>query len=211
METCFNFPVTTAAEPEHTLGQTTLARSQAERRRRVLAATFELAADGGFDAVQMRDVAAAADVALGTVYRYFSSKERLLLEAMAEQQSDLRAYIETHPLAEATAADRVMSVLRRSNRTLRRYPDVTAAMVRAFGSAQAENADIVQRVTELMTAIITRAVQGAERHAPTDREVRVARILMQVWLSSLNGWVCGVDGPERVDEDLDAAARLLLT
>ena len=64
----------------------------------MLAATFELAADGGFDAVQMRDVAAAADVALGTVYRYFSSKERLLLEAMAEQQSDLRAYIETHPL-----------------------------------------------------------------------------------------------------------------
>ena len=63
---------------------------------------------------------------------------------------------------------------------------------------------------ELMTAIITRAVQGTERHEPTAREVRVARILMQVWLSSLNGWVCGVDGPERVDEDLDAAARLLL-
>jgi AcrR family transcriptional regulator len=211
METCFNFPVTTAADPERTLSQSTLARSQAERRRRVLAATFELAADGGFDAVQMRDVAAAADVALGTVYRYFSSKERLLLEAMAEQQSDLRAYIETHPLADETPADRVMSVLRRSNRSLRRYPDVTAAMVRAFGSAQTENADIVQRVTELMTAIITRAVQGTERHEPTAREVRVARILMQVWLSSLNGWVCGVDGPERVDEDLEAAARLLLS
>ena len=161
----FQFPGDgTARKPP----ESTLARSQAERRRRVLAATFELAADGGFDAVQMRDVAAAADVALGTVYRYFSSKERLLLEAMAEQQSDLRAYIETHPLAGDDAADRVMSVLRRSNRSLRRYPDVTAAMVRAFGSAQAENADIVQRVTELMTAIITRAVQGSER-ARADR------------------------------------------
>src|SRR3954467_3849537 len=125
-----------------------LAKSQAARRRRVLDATLRLAADGGFEAVQMRDVASAADVALGTVYRYFSSKERLLLEAMAEQQADLRAYIETHPLVEATPADRVMNVLRRSNRTLRRYPDVTAAMVRAFGSAQAENADIVRRVTE---------------------------------------------------------------
>ena len=41
--------------------------------------------------------------------------------------------------------------------------------------------------------------------------MRIARILMQVWLSSLNGWVCGVDPPERVDEDLDAAARLLLS
>ena len=54
-------------------------------------------------------------------------------------------------------------------------------------------------------------MQGAERHAPTDRELRIARILMQVWLSSLNGWVCGVDAPERVDEDLAAAAHLLLS
>src|SRR5690349_19427036 len=170
METCFNSlmspAIGAASEPE-----STLARSQAERRRRVLAATFELAAEGGFDAVQMRDVAAAADVALGTVYRYFSSKERLLLEAMAEQQADLRAYIETHPLSEATAPERVMAVLRRANRSLRRYPDVTAAMVRAFGSAQTENGDIVRRVTEIMTAIITRAVQGSDTHPPTAREV----------------------------------------
>jgi TetR/AcrR family transcriptional regulator, cholesterol catabolism regulator len=210
IETCSNSAVTPAVEAASG-PESTLARSQAERRRRVLAATLDLAANGGFDAVQMRDVAAAADVALGTVYRYFSSKERLLLEAMAEQQSDLRAYIETHPLLDETPAKRVMSVLRRSNRSLKQYPDVTAAMVRAFGSAQHENADIVRRVTELMTAIITRAVQGTERHTPTDREVRVARILMQVWLSSLNGWVCGVDGPERVDEDLEAAANLLLS
>jgi AcrR family transcriptional regulator len=188
-----------------------LAKSQAARRRRVLDATLALAADGGFDAVQMRDVAAAADVALGTVYRYFSSKERLLLEAMAEQQADLRAYLATHPPAEPGPADRVLAVLGRSNRSLRRHPDVTAAMVRAFGSAAVENADIVRKVTEIMTEIITGAMQGTERHEATDRELRTARILMQVWLSSLNGWVCGVDPPDRVDDDLAAAAHLLLS
>jgi AcrR family transcriptional regulator len=187
-----------------------LARSQAARRRRVLDATLALAAEGGFDAVQMRDVAAAADVALGTVYRYFSSKERLLLEAMAEQQSDLRTYLRSHPPTGAAPDDRVLAVLARSNRSLRQHPDVTAAMVRAFGSAASENADIVRRVTEIMTEIITSAIQGSERHAATDDERRIARILMQVWLSSLNGWVCGVDPPERVDEDLGEAARLLL-
>jgi AcrR family transcriptional regulator len=187
-----------------------LARSQAARRRRVLDATLELAADGGFDAVQMRDVATAADVALGTVYRYFSSKERLLLEAMAEQQADLRSYLEVHPPTGRTAAERVVAVLRRANRSLRSHPDVTAAMVRAFGSAQTENADIVQRVTEIMTEIITSAIHAPDARPATEREVRVARILMQVWLSSLNGWVCGVDGAERVDDDLAAAAALLL-
>jgi AcrR family transcriptional regulator len=199
----------TAAEA-NTGGDGALARSQAARRRRVLDATLRLAADGGFDAVQMRDVAAAADVALGTVYRYFSSKERLLLEAMAEQQADLRRYLEVHPPEEPTAHARVVAVLKRANRSLRAHPDVTAAMVRSMGSAQTENADIVQRVTEIMTAIITSAIHGTETRAATTSEVRVARILMQVWLSSLNGWVCGVDGPDRVDEDLDATARLLL-
>ena len=103
-----------------------------------------------------------------------------------------------------------MSVLRRSNRTLRRYPDVTAAMVRAFGSAQHENADIVRRVTELMTAIITRAVQGTERHAPTDaRSARRAHPHAGVAVVAERlGVRCR--RPDRVDEDLEAAARLLL-
>ncbi len=187
-----------------------LARSQAARRRRVLDATLRLAGDGGLDAVQMRDVAAAAGVALGTVYRYFSSKERLLLEAMAEQQADLRRYLEVHPPTERTPDGRVNAVLKRANRSLREHPDVTAAMVSAIGSAQPENADIVRRVTEIMTATITNAMHAPESRAPTEHELRVARILMQVWLSSLNGWVCGVDGPERVDEDLAAATQLLL-
>jgi len=108
-----------------------LARSQAARRRRVLDATLELARVGGFDAVQMRDVASEANVALGTVYRYFSSKERLLLEAMAEQLEDLRRYLDAHPPTDLMAGERIMSVLRRADAALARQPDVTAAMVRA--------------------------------------------------------------------------------
>src|SRR5450755_4500344 len=116
IETCFNFVVPRPAG-ETESAPTALARSQAARRRRVLDATLALAAGGGFDAVQMRDVAAAADVALGTLYRYFSSKERLLLEAMAEQQADLRAYLDVHPPREATPAARVESVLKGANRS----------------------------------------------------------------------------------------------
>src|SRR5205085_10566074 len=81
-ETCSNSSVT-VAEPTPT-EEGALARSQAARRRRVLDAALQLAAQGGFDGVQMRDVAAAADVALGTVYRHFSSQARPLPDAMAE-------------------------------------------------------------------------------------------------------------------------------
>src|SRR5207247_8769583 len=105
------------AEPEpEPAAEGALARSQAARRRRVLDATLQLAAEGGFDAVQMRDVAAAADVALGTVYRYFASKERLLLEAMAEQQADLRASLDAHPPREAPPGARGRSGWRGADR-----------------------------------------------------------------------------------------------
>ncbi|MCU1426410.1 MAG: transcriptional regulator, TetR family [Actinomycetia bacterium] len=192
----------------HDPTRTALARSQAARRRRVIDATLQLAGEGGFDAVQMRDVAAAADVALGTVYRYFSSKERLLLEAMAEQQADLRAHLQGHPPPGATASERVSNVLRRANRALKRHPDVTAAMVRAFGSARPEDADVVRRVGEIMGDVITRAIRPDGE--TTDRDVQVARVLTLVWNSSLVGWVGGVDPAERVDEDLEIAARFLL-
>ena len=57
-----------------------LTKSQAARRGRVIEAALTLGSDGGYDAVQMRDVATKAGVALGTIYRYFSSKDHLLAE-----------------------------------------------------------------------------------------------------------------------------------
>jgi AcrR family transcriptional regulator len=59
-----------------------LARSQRARRERILAAVLELAAEGGSDAVQVREVAARANVALRTIYNYYDSRENLLYEAM---------------------------------------------------------------------------------------------------------------------------------
>ena len=59
--------------------------AQRERRRRILDATLALANKGGFDAVQMREVADDADVALGTLYRYFPSKIHLLVTALGRE------------------------------------------------------------------------------------------------------------------------------
>ena len=72
-----------------------LTKSQAARRQRVLVAALELGADGGYDAVQMRDIAASAEVALGTIYRYFPSKDALLAAAMVEWMEDLERRVTT--------------------------------------------------------------------------------------------------------------------
>jgi AcrR family transcriptional regulator len=57
-------------------------RHLAEREETILAAATSLAAEGGMGAVQIAAVAARANVAAGTVYRYFPSKTDLVAELM---------------------------------------------------------------------------------------------------------------------------------
>jgi AcrR family transcriptional regulator len=51
-----------------------------ERRQKILSAAAELFGTNAYDGVQMRDVAARAQVGKPTLYRYFPSKEELFLE-----------------------------------------------------------------------------------------------------------------------------------
>jgi len=51
-----------------------------ERRQKILGAASDLFGAQPYDSVQMRDVAARAEVGKPTLYRYFPSKEELFLE-----------------------------------------------------------------------------------------------------------------------------------
>ena len=59
--------------------RTRVVKPAEERRKDILAAALELFATKGFDETTVQDIASAAGVAIGTVYLYFPSKERVLL------------------------------------------------------------------------------------------------------------------------------------
>lgn len=64
-------------------------RKKKETRKRILDAAAALFADRGFAATPMEEVAARAEVGVGTLYNYFGSKDRLLLgvfEDVTEEQ-----------------------------------------------------------------------------------------------------------------------------
>ena len=73
-----------------------LTRAQQARRQRVIDAAMALGLEGGYEAVQMRDVAAKADVAMGTVYRYFTSKDHLLAATLVHWVELLDSRIAQH-------------------------------------------------------------------------------------------------------------------
>ena len=65
----------------------TLPRGQQDRRGTIVRAAITLLEQGEYDAIQMRDVAEEAGVALATIYRYFTSKEHLYAAALLEWAS----------------------------------------------------------------------------------------------------------------------------
>src|SRR5437762_2274663 len=106
--------------------------AQRDRRKRIIDATIALASKGGYDAVQMRTVAERADVALGTLYRYFPSKIHLLVSSLAREFERAQERLDRRPIPGDTPYERMMYVLSRVTRTMQSEPLLTEAMTRAF-------------------------------------------------------------------------------
>ncbi len=184
-----------------------LTPSQRDRRLRVIRAALDLAARGGYEAVQMRDVSTEAGVALGTIYRYFSSKDHLLVAAMLEWMLDLERTVTRHPPVGATPCERVIDVLRRALRSVERDPALAAAVVNAQTSDDGAAVRATQEVTEVLYRIMAVAFPDGADTALTHDTIRV---LAHVWFSCLVSWTSGVGDIDWVRSEVDTAARLLL-
>ncbi len=66
-------------------------RKKRETRRRIVAEATRLFSERGFDAPTVDDIAVAADVAKGTIYNYFGSKEAILFEFLFEVEQRVQA------------------------------------------------------------------------------------------------------------------------
>jgi TetR/AcrR family transcriptional regulator, cholesterol catabolism regulator len=183
--------------------------AQRDRRKRILDATIVLAARGGFDAVQMRAVAEQADVALGTLYRYFPSKIHLLVSALGREFEKAEAASRDREVPGDTPHERVMHVLTRTTRGLQDEPHLTEALTRAFMFADASVQSEIHHVGMLLTSVLTRAMHPGEPEL-TDEDVAIAKVIGDVWLSALVGWVTGRTSTEDVTRQMDVAVRLLL-
>jgi len=184
-----------------------LTRGQAARRQRVIRAALDLAAEGGYDAVQMRDVASRGQVALGTIYRYFTSKDHLLAAVQVQWITDLEGRIRLRPPKGDSTADRMVDILRRATRAMEKEPDLTAAVVTALASPDPAVAGCKDEMDQVMGRI-----QAMAFPVDFDPEVqaRVMRALGFVWFSLLLAWVNGWEGIDASGDELISAAHLML-
>jgi AcrR family transcriptional regulator len=188
--------------------------AQRDRRRRILDATIALASKGGFDAVQMRAVAEKADVALGTLYRYFPSKIHLLVSALGREFEQANGAFDRRIIPGDTAHERVMYVLSRTTRSLQRDPNLTEALTRAFMFADASVANEIHVVGMHVTRLLMRAMAEQDTPiddiVPTEEDIAIAKVIGDVWLASLVQWVTGRASAVDVSKSMDVAVKLLL-
>ena len=183
-----------------------LTAEQQDRRRRLIDAAFELGAEGGYDAVQMRDVAATANVALATIYRNFSSKDHLLAAAMTEWTGRLRDRVAHSPPRGDTPTEQMIDVLGRACSAMQRQPKLSMALVRALSSP---DAGVRHSGGEVQSSI---ASLGDDILADLEPDVRadILAVIGHVWYSSLVTWANGRSAFDMVISELERTCRVLI-
>ncbi len=153
---------------------------RAERRDRIITAATEMARHG-YDACQIRSIAAAAGVSTSAVYQCFPSKEDLMLACFHDWLWGFEPAVST-----ANGGDdpyqRLLQVSLTLTDRLCSSPRFAEAMIRPYlyadGTA-ATQADLVRRQT---VRIFVESVGGA-KSAP--REIGAAKVLSDVWMSNV--------------------------
>jgi AcrR family transcriptional regulator len=155
---------------------------QLARRRRVLDAVHDLLVDLRIDQFQVRDVADRSGVALGTIYRYFSSKEHLLAEVLDDWASRYRPATPAAPSSRGTGpAERLVAALRRGLRAYEREPQYAALLL-----ATAATSDVnARRIYAAMGSGVSTQLRDALSDLDEERAAAVARVVGAVWFNGL--------------------------
>lgn len=194
-------PVTGPPAPD------TLIESQRKRRERIVRAALRLLERREYDKIQVREVAEAADVALGTVYRYFASKEHLFAAVMQEWGASLNKRVRREPLAGENVASRLTDLMDRIITAFELRPQFFRLMV-VMETTPDEHA---RALFEEFRARASHTVHGPlSPLAPEDARA-VLEVVNAVLSSVLRAWVSGVLPMSEVRRRMSRSIELIFS
>ncbi|MEO3784727.1 TetR family transcriptional regulator [Actinocorallia sp. B10E7] len=179
---------------------------QHDRRERILRAAVRIGAEKSLERVQMHEVAKAAGVAIGTLYRYFPSKLHLFTAVMAAQVDRFKEGI-TPPEPGIEPEDEVSLLLVEASRQLLRRPVLATSMLQSSNTANVATVGDAMKIDATFRSIVLEAL-GIE--TPTVQDVTLIRLLMQCWYGVLQSSLNGRSSMADVENDIRLASRLLL-
>ncbi len=187
---------------------------QEERTQRIVDTAIELAEKGGYARVRLRDVAAKAGVALGTIYKRFPRKEEILVAALDLEVEALRRELRKTPLSCGSDLERITTFFRIVTERLCRRPNLARALIRAVASGEPGVTRNIARFHEKISALIVEEL-GIDDLSPLAGEdpPRLGErlyLLQMIWFSALVGWAGGLHTETEIFRLVGRAASLLL-
>jgi TetR/AcrR family transcriptional regulator, cholesterol catabolism regulator len=179
---------------------------------RILKAAIALATKGGFENVRQRDLAEQAQVALGTLYARFSSKDLVLVSAMAFETQKFEKDLKADPIIGATPEARIVEFFERLNTWFVARPHLARAILRAAASGDKACIERLMEHNTRVTALGAGVLRGRSEPPTYDANaaVEVVTLLTMIWFANLVGWSAGVMPPEMVMAVMKRAVTVTL-
>jgi AcrR family transcriptional regulator len=98
---------------------------------KILSAAARLFSTQRFDQVRMEDIAAAAEVGKGTLYRYFKDKEELYVALLARSQEEFMSRIEATLAGSGSPRERLEAVVEQIIEQFDEQPNLQNLIMRA--------------------------------------------------------------------------------
>jgi TetR/AcrR family fatty acid metabolism transcriptional regulator len=135
-----------------------------QRRRAILESAVRVFAEHGFFSARIRDIAAGASVAEGTIYLYFEGKDDLLLTVFRDRVSDFVASIGDALAAEAPFEDRLARFVRTQFESIEADPSLaTVLLLETRQSSKFYGGAVRDVLKEYAQAIDRLIASGVER------------------------------------------------
>jgi AcrR family transcriptional regulator len=178
--------------------------TQLARRQRIIDAALELLEEREYEKIQIRDIAEAAGVALGTLYRYFPSKDRLFANALVEWSSSFETTVRRRA-GDKSPPERLALLLHRAAAAFERYPHyfqlITVLEVVDDPAVRAPFLEYGGRIR----GVVMEALDGID---PEDAEM-IAALVLPLLAAELRYWSVGARSMREVRKRLDHAVELI--
>jgi len=181
--------------------------AQQARYDRVIAAATEVLAAGGQEAVQMKDLAERAGVSLATLYRYFPSKDYVLLAVALARYQAAVLRVATEAPRGGTVRERVAAHLMREFRAQQRNQRLTAALAAAMTGGQRSYSSIIE-AAEHTHAQVVRHVAAAGGKLSEQQE-KMLTVVLDISSAASRRWLAGTYSVADVEAQIEIGCQLL--
>ncbi len=167
-------------------------RRKEETRQRLIEAALSLMQEKPFEQISVEEITERADVAKGTFFNYFPTKEHLLMAYMQEMVEEVYEFLDQlHP----ESAESQWEVLRQVMRFIAERDGRSLALTRSMFAACCHNDNLRQMVARMIEDATQHALMGFQKgqqsgefrndvsaHALAHYAVRLYRICLMEWI-----------------------------